>query len=90
MFGIERSDHVVGQSEIVRAGFRGDAHAPRLRLADDLYATLGGNVTDMHRAPQRFRQNDLARDHHFFRRAGNAFQARESAVVALVHDAAVH
>ena len=83
-------DPVVRRADVVRRGLGGHAHAARLRLAHQLHAALRGDVAQVDALVLSLGHQDVARDHHFLRRAGDARQAELGGDEALVHHAVAH
>ena len=87
--GVVGGAQVVGAGQVMGRGLGGDLHAALLGLADQLHASLGGDVADVDGQVQRLGQHDVAGDLHLLGGAGGAAQAQQRGVVALVHHALV-
>ena len=80
-------DPLVRRSDVVRRGLRRHANTARFRLAHQLYAAPRGDVAQVNPLALRLRNQNVAGNHHLFRRARDARQAQLRGDKALVHHA---
>ena len=84
---VEAAQAFVGEREMMRADLRGHAHLAQFCPANDFHAAAAGNVHHMDPPAGGFGQQDVAADHHIFRRAGHAGQTQQQRNEPLVHHA---
>ena len=82
------ADHpFVRRADVVWRSLRRHADAARLRLAHKLHAAPRGDMAQVNPLALRLRNQNVAGDHHFLRRARRARQAELGGDKALVHHA---
>lgn len=86
---VEVATTFVGEQQMVRADFGGDADAFGFAFTNERDRAFRGDMRDVKPCPGEFRESDVAGDDEFFGGAGIAVDAECCADFAFVHDRAV-